>query len=434
MRATWILGLALVLGCGKELNPDYCTHHPDDSSCQVANETSLDASAGCTANSECPGQVCNTTSGACVQCSASDPSICTAMHEVCSVDTCVQCVTDTDCGSGSTCLPDSTCAAAGTILYAAPGGSGSNTSNDCTSAALPCSLSNAVGHASTAQNVVQLATGTYNEGTITLAVAGLQLVIAAQANVTITGSTGNNPLLAVTQSATISQITLDSSAADGIKCSNNATLVADQLVISNSGANAVNVDSCTLTLTRSKLIASKQSALTTSGTTVLTVLNNFMYLGGTGDFTGGGAVVLDDHTSGEVRFNTIGYNEALDEGPAQSPAGFSCLGETSATFRDNLVVSDTPFDAYTFEDCNVKTTDNWLGDGGKVNFVSTDHDAMDLHLTASTPNTSQGQNQAVRDNGNTSCAGVPTDFDNDLRPYNVACDYGADEFTPSDLQ
>jgi hypothetical protein len=443
MRAAWMIGLALALGCGKELNPEYCTGHPNDTVCQVANETSLDAAPRCTVDSNCPNLVCDTGTGTCVQCTPSDQTECVAMHQVCdAVNTCVECVTNADCGGNSACLPDNTCAGSGTILYAAPGGSGSATSNDCTAPASPCSLTNAVGHATTVKNVIQLGGGSYDEGTITLAVAGLQLVVDAGAQVTITGSSNNNPLFAVTQSATITQMTLANSSGDGIKCSNNATLLADQLVITNSGNNAINIDSCTATITRSKLVASTQSALTTGGTTVLKVLNNFMYSGGNQLFTGGGAIVLGDHTTGEVRFNTIGYNQAADirigKQDIEYPAGFSCTGETSVTFADNLIVSDTPVEYSQFSACgDMPTQQNWIGDGSKVNFASTKADSMDLHLTSTTPNTTSGSNQAIRDNANTSCTGtdaVPNDFDNDVRPYNVSCDYGADEFTPTDVQ
>jgi hypothetical protein len=440
MRATWMIGLALALGCGKELNPEYCTGHPDDTVCQVANETSLDAAPSCTADSDCPGLVCDTTTGTCVQCTPSDQAACTSLHQVCTtVNTCVDCVINTDCGANSACLPDNTCADTGTILYAAPDGSGSATANPCTSPASPCSLSNAVGHATTVQNVIQLGSGSYNEGTITLAVAGLQLVVAANAAVTVTGSSNNNPLFAVTQSATLTQLTLANSGGDGIKCSNNATLVADQLVITNSNGNAVNITGCTATITRSKLVGSSQSALATSGTTVLKVFNNFMYSGGSSNFTGGGAISLSDHTTGEVRFNTIGYNQAADirilKQDIQYPAGFSCTGEASVTFADNLIVSDTPVEYSAFSACgSMPTQQNWIGDGSKVNFASTNTDSMDLHLTSTTPNTTSGANQAIRDNANTSCTGVPNDYDNDVRPYNVSCDYGADEFTPTDVQ
>jgi hypothetical protein len=442
MRAAWIIGLALALGCGKELNPEYCTGHPNDTVCQVANETSLDAAPSCTTNSECPGLVCDTNTGTCVQCTTSDQTACVAMHQVCtSVNTCVECLVNTDCPSNSACLPDNTCAGSGTILYAAPGGSGSATSNDCTSPTSPCSLSNAVGHATTMKNVIQLGGGTYSEGTITLAVAGLQLVVDASVQVTVTGSSNNSPLFAVTQSATITQMTLSNSGGDGIKCSNNATLVADQLVITNAGGNAINIDGCTATITRSKLVGSSQSALTTDGTTVLKVRNNFMYSGGNQFFTGGGAVALGGNTTGEVRFNTIGYNQAAPVRIGKDyiyPAGFSCDGNVNVTFRDNLIVSDTPIEYTQFSTCVDNVTSlNWIGDGSKVNFASTNQDSMDLHLTANTPNTTSGANQAIRDNANTSCTGsdaVPNDYDNDVRPYNVSCDYGADEFTPTDLQ
>ena len=70
---------------------------------------------------------------------------------------------------------------------------------------------------------------------------------------------------------------------------------------------------------------------------------------------------------------------------------------------------------------------NWLGSANTVKFVS----STDLHLTAQTPGSQQ--QQQVRDVGNTSCsnANLKHDIDGQPRPYNNACDYGADEYMPN---
>jgi len=445
MRATaWLFGLASIAGfgagCGKQLNPEYCIGNPNDPDCRNAGLVLIDAAPRCQADSDCPSpSVCDTAAGACVQCTSTNATACTGDTKVCTKDdTCVQCVTGTDCSATSgVCLPDNLCAAAGTILYAAP--AGSSTAADCTLAAAPCTLTNAVAHASSTKSTIQLATGTYDEGTITLGVPGLALVIAAGAQVVITGAsaTNNNPIFIVTANATMGQIELENSKGDGIRCGNNATLDLDQVVISNSDGDAVDADSCNVAITRSALIKSSQSGIAVSGTSTVAILNNFIYSGGSGGvfgYTGGGAVALSDHTTGAVRFNTIGFNQAagykLGKTEVEYAAGFSCSNGASVTFSDNLIVNDTPTEFSSLISCGSNPTSaNWIGEASGVKFVST-NDPMNLHLTAQTPATSVGSDKAIRDNANTNCSDVPNDYDDDARPYNGACDYGADEFTP----
>jgi hypothetical protein len=444
VRAAWIVGLLLVASCGKQLNPEYCTHNPTDPDCQMPGVVQLDAAARCSADTDCTGSVCDTMSGACVQCTTSNHSLCTGTTLVCSQDdTCVACNTGSDCAASGVCLPDSTCASSSTILYAAPNGSG-----DCSGAgSAACTLTKAVSEASPTKNVIQLQNGTFNEGSIALGVPGLQLVVAAAAKVTITGSNNGKPLFAVTANASISQVTLDKSSGDGVQCSESATLTLGQVVISNSNGNAITANSCNLTVTRSKLFGNSQSAIATDGTTTVSVLNNFMYANGTstdqlglGGYTGGGAVALGGKTSGQVRFNTIGFNNAADvpigkHSSLEYPAGFSCGDQVSSSFNfsDNLLVNDSPVEYAENETCGNQspTGANWIGNASDVDFVSTSSSSMDLHLTPNTPDSTQDKVKAVRDNADTNCMNVLNDYDNDGRPYNAACDYGADEFTPA---
>src|SRR3954469_15567188 len=103
MRAPpWLVGLALVAGCGRQLNPDYCVAHQDDPDCAVEGYKSTDAAPPCMQNGDCtqdPAKhVCDTSIGACVECA--DSTTCPAGKHVCtSGDVCVECVQDTDCAS-----------------------------------------------------------------------------------------------------------------------------------------------------------------------------------------------------------------------------------------------------------------------------------------------------------------------------------------------
>ncbi|HEY3807111.1 MAG TPA: hypothetical protein VGL61_31130 [Kofleriaceae bacterium] len=446
MRAAWFLGLTLIVGCGKQLNPQYCAANPTDPDCQTAGIV-VDATPRCVTDSDCPGAVCDVSSGGCVQCITSSQCQGNPNGAVCnSDDTCVGCESGSDCTSG-VCLPDNTCAGDNdTILYAAPGGSGTT----CTDSTQPCTLTNAVSKAgSGGQTVIELiGSGTFDEGTINLNVDGLQIVVKAGVTDTITGSKSGDPVLNVTASVSMSQITIDKSNGDGIDCTNNATLVADQMVISNSGNSGVDANDCTLTLTRSKLFGNNEAAVTTSGgTNVISVLNNFMYDNGTPTsfesfgYTGGGAVSLSGKTSGQVRFNTIAFNVAADipglgkhDPDMLYPAAFACGDDVPSDFNlsDNLVVQDLPEAYDTREPCGNQspTGANWVGsDASSVFFMSTDSGSMDLHLTTKTPDQQQGGVKAIRDNPDTNCMNVLDDYDGDSRPQNQACDYGADELT-----
>ena len=444
MRATWIIGFALGLSsCGKELNPDYCIHNLDDPSCQSAGLATIDAAPGCATDSDCvktpATPVCDTSSSTCVECTTANSAQCTN-GDVCSHDDrCVGCTSGSSCPSG-VCLPDQSCAAQGTILYAAPGGAGSN--NDCTMLASPCTLTHAVSLATPSKNVVQLLAGTFAEGTITLSVPGLQLVVAAGAQVTITNASGD-ALFDVAQSASIAQMTLDGSKKYGIQCTGNTTtLTLDQVIISNSADDGIKSNDCTLTITRSKLIGNKAAAIEASNT-VLSAINNFIYNGGSPNYTNGGAIVLGNGTSGQFRFNTVGFNTAMDiPGTKHTPeiayaAGFSCDFSVQINFSDNLFANDKPVEYGQFTACGDQPTGaNWIGNASDVNFASTSSSSMDLHLTSGTPtpNTDgDGNLKGIRDNALTNCNNVKNDIDDDVRPYNKACDYGADEFTPSSM-
>jgi hypothetical protein len=377
-------------------------------------------------------------SATCVECTSSDPSVCTGQNEVCSHDDqCVGCTSGSSCESG-VCLPDQSCASAGTILFAMPGGD-AGSGNPCTNKAMACNLTNAVKHASPTHNIIQLAGGAaYSEGTIALGVPGLELIVEPGMPVTITNAGGD--VFDVTATASIAQLTIDRAGGNGVKCSDGASLSLDQMVISNSANNAVSSDGCTLSITRSKLIFSKASGLDASNTTV-SVINNFMY-GNGGSLLLAAALNLRNHSTGQVRFNTIGFNTAANPFKNPYPAGMSCdptVGLSDVNVSDNLLSGNQPEDDDDgLLQCGTEPSgSNWIGSASTVHFVSTTSGtAMDLHLTSSTPagngnGDGDGNVKGIRDNPLTDCHDVKLDYDDDVRPQNRSCDYGADEFTQS---
>src|SRR5690606_9518563 len=70
-------GVAWTSGCGDE-GPAYCASHPEDTEVCPAPDAGL-----CMTDDDCAGQVCDTASGACVQCTTDKAAACTGMAPVC---------------------------------------------------------------------------------------------------------------------------------------------------------------------------------------------------------------------------------------------------------------------------------------------------------------------------------------------------------------
>jgi hypothetical protein len=438
MRATtWAIAFVLVVGCGKQLNPEYCSAHPGDHDCMLNGLVRLDAAPPqCGSDGDCTiagATVCDTSSGTCVQCTSSE-NACAAAGDgkiVCNTDdTCVECTTGVQCPASGVCDPDNNCAAAGTVLFA---GSNAIGSGDCSATQNACTLATAVGDANGTKTTIQLADGDYTVDTIQLNKPGLQLVVAAGAHPILHGSSNSDPILAVTADVTIEGIAMDSASGDGVSCSSNAKLLMDQVVISNSSKTGIDLNGCTLTLTRSRLQSSHDNALDLGGTSMVTVINNFIWDGGNQGLTSG-AVHVGGNITGQVRFNTIAFNQAEDikigRNELAYPAGFECDSGASVKLEDNLFADNDPVTgAVGFGNPCGSNPDNanWIGDSKDVSFLSA-KEPIDLHLTSQTPDDGS---DPIRDNANTDCSDVKNDIDGDIRPFNNACDYGADEFTGS---
>ena len=141
-----LLCLLALVGCGKQLNAEYCQQkaNANDPDCINAGFTRTDAPAPCTDDSTCPGQVCDTMKGECVACTSSDFAMCPNATPKCGPDDqCHACLTDIDCPAGGMCLPDLTCASSDMFLYATPMPM-PTPPPDCSKAA-PCKLATAIG-------------------------------------------------------------------------------------------------------------------------------------------------------------------------------------------------------------------------------------------------------------------------------------------------
>jgi hypothetical protein len=114
----------LLMSSCQEINPEFCTDHPDDTVC-LARGHGGDGGVGngvdggrisvssCTSNAQCalPTPICDTTRSMCVPCTTVESSACRGTTPTCGdADTCRGCQLDSECES-STGLPECACQA-----------------------------------------------------------------------------------------------------------------------------------------------------------------------------------------------------------------------------------------------------------------------------------------------------------------------------------
>lgn len=433
MRASFAVCL-LVMGCGKQLNPDWCMAHEGDPDCAAQGLVFIDAAGPCQTNSECtdPGKtVCDLAIHACVQCAGADKAACTGTATVCNAsDTCVECVTNADCTTTSgVCLTSSnTCAPSDSILHVTPDGATTGTCPE----AQKCALDYALTVVDATHHVLSLDDGQYNmTATLSLGKDGLHLVPAVAGTMPkITNVTGGK-VFAVTASAELDSLEIQG-ASDAIVTCQNTTLVVESSFLHGTSKDAINSNNCALTVERSRIAAAGESGFyVTDGQVHLR--NNFIFGNGSTSY-GDAAISFNGNVSGSAEYNTVAYNTAgtykkLENGhlvDAPYPAGINCANtDGGVTLNGNLFVEDNgeTYSVNTFFNFKACTTDftvaNMIASAGDAAFVST----SDLHLTTAT----KSGNGKVRDVGNISCANLAVDIDGDARPQNAACDYGADE-------
>jgi hypothetical protein len=437
MRASvWLAGIMTLASCGKQLNPEYCLHNNTDSDCYDAGLVFLDAAPPCTDNSMCPGAICDVSRGECVQCTATEHSACGASTPYCTnADTCVGCLTDSQCTSNLCVQATGTCASLDRILYVTPNGPSTGT-NICRSTGAPCNLTTALTVARTDPtspgDIIHMEGGTYAEGPLTLDIANLTIIVATGQAATITDGGANGPILNVTAGPVeIDDVTLDTAKGDdALKCT-NATMTLNHVTLSNNPHDGVHATGCTVTIVRSTFSNNHESAMYFDDTNI-TVWNNFVHDNGNSNLTDG-VISLQGHTGGSIRFNTLAFNHAhakQNKFDLDFSAGVQCQNDHGTTDRDGLFIDNSPLSFATdfhFACGNNFNNENWVGTASDVNFAG----AMDLHLTAETPDQRFGQNDskpAIRDNANTNGNGISVDIDGDPRQLNGACDYGADEY------
>lgn len=419
VSAVATLSLAVAAGC----------YHPDDF-CEGApkNRCSLLGDApptGCSSNAECavPTPVCDLAgSMSCVQCTAAEPSACTAATPVCGADAaCRGCSVHTECASAA-CLPDGSCADEATVAYVSAGGTGTT----CTKAA-PCSTLN-VGLATRRAHVK--VSGTVDEAA-TARIQDQNVTVLAEPGAKLTRS-NNGVLLEVRGTSQVKIYDLEIGGASGtmpgqgigiyIPAGNTVSLALARVKVAQNTGVGISCDGGSLTVTRSIISGNTGGGIIVSGAgATFVIANNFIYRNGnsTTAACGGVDIAVTAPGASRLEFNTIVDNTATS-GPLSS-GGVRCAA-TSFAAPNNIIArnlvgaSTTDSNAQTLGACTYPTSTVATSLAG-LGFVQADAAPFNYHLTTASSAIDQG----------TTATTITNDIDGETRPKGAGADQGADE-------
>jgi len=285
-------------------------------------------------------------------------------------------VNDSECGTGGLCLPDGTCAAPTNIIHAAsmagmnvsgcgvPGGPGA------------CTLKRALTEVTGTKNVIKLDdNGPYNPGMANFVVNSDVTIDArgiAPGGAVLQPTKNDTPILMINSNlVTIFGGTIRGATNvmnnDGIFCGQNATLIADGIIIDTIDKSAINASSgcklalthvninntsikgspflpailtagASITLSRSVFFSNKGGGIKVTNGTFVIVGNSFAANGDVGSSVGG--VSINTTTSdpmNRIEFNTISSNATMS---GKAPGVDCTVGTGSSTIaiaRNNII-------------------------------------------------------------------------------------------------
>jgi hypothetical protein len=443
-RAGFALGIliAAAIGCdaflGKEINPAFCAGHPDDPECmQLIPDAAVDAPPEgpplCTANSECMRTdntgVCDLDGAKmCVQCTETDNPCEAAIPDkpACTNKQCAKCTLHTQCKASNVCLPDGACAPEAMVAYVAPNATGA----DCTKME-PCrTLAEAI-----AKNraFVKIAEGTISDANITT-IDGKTVKILAEPGAKL-DSSGDGVILEIRNNNTNVEIfDLEITGGSGADAAVTVTngkprLTLTRVTIAVNRGLGISMSAGTLTMSRCKVQRNDAGGIQVTGAeSIFDISDSIIVRNGhatNSPSNVGGAVLVPNTLGSRFERNTVAFNES----DGSFRGGVTCNGQMVVA-SGNLVFHNTERDGSggTMTDTTTQTAGACqFGNSmiiatqqGNLGFKSPINEPYDFHLTVDSPTT-------VRDAAG-ACIGE--DFDGDVRPFNEACDFGADEYHP----
>ncbi|HTL38166.1 MAG TPA: hypothetical protein VL326_33785 [Kofleriaceae bacterium] len=432
-----LLVALLAVGCGRQLNPEYCAGHPEDTDCQIKGLAMVDAPLGCPAMA-CTDQkrpVCEESTHNCVECippGQPGATTCPTPSDICGEDRlCHACLVDTHCTLSMVCLANGTCADKNKVLYAAPPPPNGPGMGDTCSIETPCTFNTAVSKMDATHDIVKMTTtkGTdYSEPGVTLEQPGT--IIGTGATFTPTGNGAAISMSGLKGAVEIVGLTIQSSRAEGILCAETPIQIR-RVTINNSATFGLKTSKCDATVERSRFQHNAGGAMELLEGTFEIRNNVVAPANGTNGVDNGGNLHLDK-AKGRVVFNTVVDNL----GKNNKPAGIGCTGSAMLYVGQNIATANgdnKPISNLT-GDC--PHTNNFTDSLTKAGFRGTN----DYHLTLQSvtndpylrddPTAETAPFYACRLPGMGQMGPYIDDFDGYLRPYNLFCDRGAYEYHP----
>ncbi len=430
MRGLVISGVAalLVSGCMKT-SEKYCDMHEDPAHCPAPDAPG----SACHDSTDCaaPTAVCDTAgSKTCVQCVTSTDCTAVATSPVCTVmmHTCGGCRVHADCASDA-CMPDGSCAAMGDVAYVdtvTGGGGGCMRTTPCSK------VSQGV---ATLKKVIKL-TGA-NDETVTIDDRATGVTILGGPNAQLLRSNGLILDIKGTSNVTVVDVIIGPNmglptTGVALGTASTGSLELRRVRVQNNNSGGVRVLDGALRMFASTLYGNLGGGVSISPTALTYVVRNNFIIGNgktngvnPGPSQAGGAL-LEANVGGTFEYNTV----ALNGSSGIKAPGVQCDG-TSNMAANNIVVANTDGMNGTQNTNQVSGggascafgNSIRLGNGAPLMFLLPAGDPADFHLTATSP-------AMVRDAAGDCSATVPTDVDGQRRPYNNACDLGADEYQP----
>lgn len=398
---------------GREIDPEFCAAHPDDSRCPVSR---------CTASSECADLlVCDVPSGQCVECTQDEPGACKDDRPVCGVDnTCRGCTDHSECGS-EVCGPEGTCIDASMVAFVAAQGTGTTAAGCSRDAACP-TLADAV---ATPKPYIKIAAGTVADDQTT----EIQRVVTILADPGAKlDRTGDGVILEVRgNSADVQIYDLEiigaSGGAVGVSIPSGGTpkLALIRVKVTRNDGGGISIDGGNLTVSRCTISDNQgRGGISMASNGVVVIASSFIHHNRNDNSNAAGGLVLRPTGSSRVEFNTIVDNTSLLG--ATSAGGISC-DEPGFVADNNLVfrnIGGVSGQAQTVGACTYGRSFVMPGatpGDESLRFVRSNELPYDYHLTAASPASVVGAAGQ--------CTGE--DVDGDARPIDGACDLGADE-------
>jgi hypothetical protein len=344
-RLAFVVGaLVAFAGCQKP-NPDFCPSGPNSNGTDC-----IDGGTGgpCKTRNDCtstPGfPVCDTadSGGTCVQCTIDDHTLCTGLTPHCEDRACVGCIDDSDCGDPGVgvCLPTGGCADPSSIIHAVS--TGGSIAPDCGTASNACTLDTALTVARPSRNVIKLDdAGPYTSGTnyVVDTDATIDLMIDARGAVLHRNSIGS-AILTINSGKGVTLLggTIEGatgSSGDGILCNSNATLAAHGTIITMNEGTGINAPGgCTLTLSRSRIVANRDGGVIVTNSKFVIVGNMFLDNGDPDSPNAAVTISTATDATNLLEFNTIA-NNATTAGIVT--AGVDCKAGAGFTASHNII-------------------------------------------------------------------------------------------------